>query len=125
MDLALKPNPNVPPSRRITAPDFIVVDGRFVVGRICKREAAINPALEWIWVITAVTGAPKSVRQSGSTATYDEAKAALKDNWEECLAWARSSGRDPGAELSDPRNIRDDDPLAALIQEVHDAARAS
>jgi hypothetical protein len=122
MDLTLKPNPSVPPSRRITAPDFIVMHGGFVVGRICKREAAIDPASEWIWVITAVTGAPNSVRQSGSTATYEEALAALKGGWEECLPWARSSGRDPGAVLSDAQDVQDDDPLAALVSEAQLAA---
>ena len=109
MDLTLKPNPNVPPSRRITAPDFIVMQGRLVVGRICKREGAINPASEWIWVITAVTGAPNSVRQSGSTATHDEARA----------------GREPGAgdSLDAQPDIQDDDPLAALVREAQLAGR--
>jgi hypothetical protein len=125
MDLTLKPNPNIPPSRRITAPDFIVMHGGLVVGWICKREAAINPASEWIWAITAVTGAPKSVRQPGSTATHDEARAALKGSWEECLEWARSSGREleAGNALDAQSDIKDEDPLAALVSEAQLAGR--
>jgi hypothetical protein len=126
MDLTLKPNPNVPPSRRITAPDFIVVDGRFVVGRICKREAAINPACGWIWAITAATGPPNSVRQSGSTATYEEALATLNDSWERCLAWARSSGRELWASndsVGAQADIEEEDPLAALVREAELAGR--
>jgi hypothetical protein len=127
MDLTLKPNPSVPPSRRITAPDFIVMHGGLIVGRICKREAAINPASEWIWVITAAIGAPNSVRQSGSTATHDEARVALKDSWEECLAWARSSGREleVGNSFDVQADIQDEDPLAALVREAELAARDS
>jgi hypothetical protein len=123
MALIVKPHPNVLPSHQITAPDFIVMHGGLVVGRICKREVAISPACHWIWAITAPIGAPNSVRQSGSTATHDEAKAALKDSWQQCLAWARSSGRELEVELSDPQNVQDDDPLAALVREGHDAAR--
>jgi hypothetical protein len=124
MDLTLKPNPNVPPSRQITAPDFIVRHGGLVVGRICKRESAIDPASEWIWVITAVTGAHNSFRQSGSTATYEEALAALKDSWEGCRAWARSSGREleVANSLDAQADIQDEDPLAALVREAELAA---
>jgi hypothetical protein len=126
MDLILKPNPNVPPSRQITAPDFIVRHGGLVVGRICKREVAIDPASEWIWVITAVTGAHNSVRQSGSTATYEAALVALNESWEGCLAWARSAGRELGAgdaSVDAPGDIQQEDPLAALVREAELAAR--
>jgi hypothetical protein len=71
-----------------------------------------------------VTGAHNSVRQSSSTATYEEALAALKDSWEQCLAWARSSGREleVANSLDGQADIQDEDPLAALVREAELAA---
>jgi hypothetical protein len=88
MALILAPNTEVPAADRVTAPDLLVMHKQLRVGRIRRREAAINRASQWIWAITGVRDGPEAMRLSGTAATIEEAQAALQENWERWLAWA-------------------------------------
>jgi hypothetical protein len=130
MTLVLKPNLEVSPAARVTAPDFIILHGELKVGRIYKREAAINPAAQWVWAITGVYDGPKPMVRSGLTATHEEAMAALKDSWQRWLAWAELS--EPGSELRESPSVApgepaepetEDDELSGVLREAHLAAR--
>jgi hypothetical protein len=129
MSLILKPNTEVSPSRRITAPDFLVMHGGLKIGRICKREAAINPAMQWIWAITGVTEGPERMARSGMAATHNEAVAALNDSWQRWLAWAELSEHEtalqesPSVAAADSEIDTQDNDLAAVLKEAHLAAR--
>jgi hypothetical protein len=130
MTLVLKPNLDVSPAARVTAPDFIVAHGELKVGRIYKREAAINPATQWVWAITGVYDGPELMARSGITATHDEAMAALKDSWHRWLAWAKLLEPDSEVEESpsvapgDPAEAKsEDDELSGVLREAHLAAR--
>jgi hypothetical protein len=130
MALVLKPNLEVSPTARVTAPDFLAMHGELKVGRIYKREAAINPATQWVWAITGVYDGPELMARSGLTATHEEAMAALNDSWQRWLAWAELS--EPESELRESPSVApgdsaetktEDDDLSGVLREAHLAAR--
>jgi len=130
MALIQKPNVEVSPAARVTAPDFLVFHGALKVGRIYKREAAINPATQWAWAVTGVYDGPELMARSGLTATHEEAMAALKDSWQRWLAWAKLS--EPESELRESPSVApgelaetktEDDELSGVLREAHLAAR--
>jgi hypothetical protein len=130
MVLILNPNLEVSPAARVTAPDFLVLHGKLKVGRIYKREAAINPATQWVWAITGVYDGPELMARSGLTATHEEAMAALKDSWQRWLAWAQLS--EPESEFRESPSVApgdsaetktEDDDLSGVLREAHLAAR--
>jgi hypothetical protein len=69
--------------------DKHVMSGGLRVGRIYKREAAAKPELQFLWAINGVFGGPDGMRVAGMAATFDQAQAELKENWEKWLAWAK------------------------------------
>jgi hypothetical protein len=85
MPLTFIPNPDSEPAQRHT--DQLVMCGKLPVGRIYKREPASG--VQWLWTINGVQRAgPDVMRVSGMTASLDQARAELKENWEKWLAWA-------------------------------------
>jgi hypothetical protein len=46
---------------------------------------------EWSWAINDAHAAPSVMRLHGQGATLEEAKAALRENWNNWLAWAKLS----------------------------------
>ena|SRR6266852_1368631 len=104
MPLKLRPNTESAPTRQGT--DHHVMSGELCVGRIYKREAASNPTSQWLWAINGVQHAgPKVMRLAGMTASLDQAKAELKENWDKWLVWAKLqeiSDHTPPAPLAEP-----------------------
>lgn len=85
MSLTLNPNPNSPVQHRAT--DHLVMSGKLCVGRIYKREFAITS--QWLWAINGVQLAGSDVmRIAGTTSSFEQAEAELKENWAKWLAWA-------------------------------------
>jgi hypothetical protein len=124
MDLMLTPNSEVSAGPGIAAFDFNVMHGRLRVGRI-RREAALKPDTQWIWVVSLYDG-PDGMRRSGIAATIEEAQVALKDSWRQWLAWAGLSEREPGADepaVDADKDDQDDELLAAVFREAQLAAR--
>jgi hypothetical protein len=122
MDLTVIPNteasglPGMPPF------DLNVMHGRLRVGRI-RRESALSPASQWVWVVSVYDG-PEAMRRSGMAATVEDAQAALKDNWQQWLEWAGLVERDVAADepLGAPADSEGND-LTAVLREAHLAAR--
>jgi hypothetical protein len=87
MPLTLRPNTDSASARLRT--DHHVMSGELRVGRIYKRESS-KPDLQWLWAINGVqlTGS-EVMRIADTTATFEEAEAQLKENWEKWLAWAK------------------------------------
>jgi hypothetical protein len=81
--------PNIDSASAELRTDHYVMSGELRVGRIYKREAS-KPELRWLWAINGVqlTG-PEVMRVAGTTATFEEAEAQLKENWDKWLAWAK------------------------------------
>jgi hypothetical protein len=86
MPLTLRPNPESAPARRTT--DHLVLSGKMHVGRIYKRESGSSEKNQWLWAINGVQHAPNIMRLAGMTASLEEAKAELQENWEKWPAWA-------------------------------------
>jgi hypothetical protein len=87
MPLTLRPNTDSASAQLRT--DHYVMSGELRVGRIYKRESS-KPELQWLWAINGVplTG-PDVMRVAGTAATFEEAEAQFKENWEKWLAWAK------------------------------------
>jgi hypothetical protein len=98
MPLTLRPNADSAPARRKT--DHLVMSGKMRVGRIYKRESASSSKAQWLWAINGVQHAPEVMRLAGMTASLEEAKAELQENWEKWLVWANLQ------EISDPTPLR-------------------
>jgi hypothetical protein len=69
--------------------DNYVMSGELRVGRIYKRATAGTPELQFLWALNGVFGGPHELRVAGMAATFDQAQAALQENWEKWLAWAK------------------------------------
>jgi hypothetical protein len=76
--------------------DFYFMSGGLQVGRIYKRGHQSKAELSFLWAVYGVFGGPPELRTAGMAATFDEAQAALQENWDKWLAWAKLQ------ELSDP-----------------------
>jgi hypothetical protein len=71
------------------ADDHRVMQGRWQLGRIYKRQNALRPETQWHWNINGVYRGPADLRLSGFSGTLDEALAALKESRDTWLALAQ------------------------------------
>jgi hypothetical protein len=69
--------------------DYHVMHGELKVGQIYRRKAALRPQTQWLWALNGVPAGSDASALAGSTATLDEAMAALKERWSK---WLASSG---------------------------------
>ena len=98
MPLALMRNFEAPQD----ATDYYLTSGDLRVGRIYERQG--TQGLEFLWALNGVFGGPHEMRVAGMVATFDQAQAALQENWEKWLAWAKLQ------ELSDPAPVSPSEP---------------
>ena len=81
------------PMRNLQAPqeadDFYLMSGDLQVGHIYKRASESKPDRQFLWALNGVFGGPPEMRVSGMVATFDQAQAALQENWHKWLAWAK------------------------------------
>ena len=68
--------------------DYEVRSGGLSIGRIYLDRASVQPDLAWYWSIYAVHAGPGVMALQGRAATLEEAKLALRQNWDRWLAWA-------------------------------------
>jgi hypothetical protein len=66
-----------------------VIHGAFQVGSMKKMTFRTDE--KWFWSLSSVLFGPTEVRISGVAATLEEAKIAIKENWELWLKWAELS----------------------------------
>jgi hypothetical protein len=92
MTLLLQPNADGSPG------DYDVFHGALRVGQIYKRAAAHRPDTEWMWVFNGVPDSLGGLALAGSAESRERAEAALRERWEQWLAWAGLS-EDGGAAL--------------------------
>jgi len=78
------------------------MSGGLRVGSIYKREFPKTPEMHWFWALDGVHGGPDAMRISGMTATLDQAKAELKENWAKWMAWANLRDPTPDSSLGSP-----------------------
>jgi hypothetical protein len=127
MDLTVIPNTEASTVPGITPVDLSVMHGQLRVGRI-RSDGTRTPGAKFIWILSTYDS-PDGMRRSGVAATIEDARAALKDSWQQWLAWAGLSEREPVAHeashpAADSRNDKTDDELfAAVLREAHLAAR--
>ena len=69
--------------------DYQVTHGDLKVGQIYRRKAALRPEAQWLWALNGVPAGSDASALAGSTATLDEAMAALQERWSK---WLASSG---------------------------------
>jgi hypothetical protein len=69
--------------------NYDVVHGELKVGQIYRRKAALRPEAQWLWALNGVPAGSDASALAGSTATLDEAMAALQERWSK---WLASSG---------------------------------
>jgi hypothetical protein len=82
MPLLIRPNPLSPNEHH-------VMHGEWQVGQIDTRPSLLTEGTKWIWALNGVPAAtPSGIRIAGIAATLDEAEAALRESWEQWLAWA-------------------------------------
>ena len=91
MPLMLQPHPDGSPS------DQRAVHGGFEVGSI-KKMTVRSSGEKWVWSLNSLLFGAAGVRTSGVAATIEEAKIAIKENWDRWLKWAEPSeeGAAPG-----------------------------
>ena len=65
--------------------------GALEVARIHKRKTAIRPETQWLWSLNSLLRGPDGMRLTGMAGTPEEAMAALKNNWDQWLEWAKLS----------------------------------
>jgi hypothetical protein len=83
MPLALMRNFETPQD----ATDYYLMSGDLRVGRIYERQGTRGS--EFLLALNGVFGGPREMRGAGIVATFDQAQAALQENWEKWLAWAK------------------------------------
>jgi hypothetical protein len=82
MTLLLQPNADS------SRGDYDVFHAALRVGQIYKRAAAHRPDTEWTWVFNGVPERPSGLALTGSAESRERAEAALRESWEQWLAWA-------------------------------------
>ena len=65
-----------------------MVRGRLSIGRIYMRES-IAGLPQWTWVINGVSAPPEVMKTAGMATDFEQADAALKENWHKWLTWAK------------------------------------
>ncbi len=93
--LVLQPNDNGSPE------DHHVMQGGWQIGRIYKRAGALRPESQWLWFISGVSRRDAGIPITGTSATREDALAAIQESWNKLLAWAQlmplnSSQASPG-----------------------------
>jgi hypothetical protein len=68
--------------------DYDVFHGALKIGQIYKRVAAIRPEGQWIWTLNGVPDGTGRRALAGSAESREQAEAALRESWEQWLAWA-------------------------------------
>jgi hypothetical protein len=76
--LRLLPNRNRPD-------DYLVMSGDVRVGHIYKRPAAYRE-LEWLWAINRPYAEWLDLQLAGQTASLEQAKSELTENWKKVLS---------------------------------------
>ena len=70
-------------------PDYCVMSGEFVVGRIMKDRTGLQTDRAWEWAINGVHAGPPVMKKRGYGPTLDDAaKAQFRENWNKWLEWA-------------------------------------
>lgn len=87
MPLTMRPTGLEGPVQR-DEPDFVVLSGGLVVGRIYRIQAGPQQG-RWFWSVTGVHAAPVVMRITDRADTLEAAKAQLAENWRKWLSWAR------------------------------------
>jgi hypothetical protein len=81
------------PMRNLNAPqendDFYLMSGDLQVGHIYKRASESKPDRQFLWALNGVFGGPSEMRVSGMVATFGDAQAAVQENWDKWLTWAK------------------------------------
>jgi hypothetical protein len=98
MPLALMRNFEAPQD----ATDYYLMSGDFARRPYLERQG--TQGLEFLWALNGVFGGPHEMRVAGMVATFDQAQAALQENWEKWLAWAKLQ------ELGDPAPLSPSEP---------------
>jgi len=96
MTLWLRPDDASPNDQR-------VMHGEWQVGLLEKRSSSLRRnETTWFWALNGVPSpVPTGLCLAGFAGTVDEARAELKKNWEQWLAWANlSPPEDAMAELT-------------------------
>jgi hypothetical protein len=91
MPLTLRPTDLKPRAAHDRHPDWTVLTGGMIVGRIYDRSGiGGDPDVRWFWAINGGVHGPPSVMQiTGHAPSFEQAKAELRANWHKWLAWAR------------------------------------
>ena len=71
------------------ADDYDVRSGGLSVGRIYSDRTSTQPHLSWFWAINGVHAGPSVMQLTGRAPSLEEAKVALRANWDRWLAWAK------------------------------------
>jgi hypothetical protein len=96
MTLSLQPNPDGSPGA------YDVLSGALKVGHIYKRGTALRPETEWTWTLNGVPDGPEGLVLAGCAESREGAEVALRESWEQWLAWAGLSDASGGRTLSPP-----------------------
>jgi hypothetical protein len=89
LDMALTYHQNRDSTPARGAADHLVMNGGLNVGHIYQSAPSSGAAAQWLWSINGVKLAgPQVMCVAGMTASLDQAKAAMNENWEKWLAWA-------------------------------------
>jgi hypothetical protein len=75
-------------------PDYCVMSGEFVVGRIMKDRTGLQTDRAWEWAINGVHAGPDVMKKRGYGPTLAEAKAQFRENWNKWLDWAALQERE-------------------------------
>ena len=78
---------------RVDSDEWDVLDNGRAVGRLYQAYTE----LIWRWSITEYVDPRSGLRTSGMTQTFDAAKAAFGDTWDQWRAWATKNGFNSGA----------------------------
>jgi hypothetical protein len=65
--------------------DYLIMSGDVRVGRIYKRPAAYR-GLEWLWAINRPYAERLALQLAGQTASLEQAKCELTENWEKVMS---------------------------------------
>jgi hypothetical protein len=71
--------------------------GNGKIGQIDRRPSFTSTGSRWLWALNRIpVGMPEAMRLVGVTDTLEQAQAALKESWDEWLAWAHLAPRSGG-----------------------------
>jgi hypothetical protein len=85
---------------------YDVLSGAMRIGEIYKRAVTHRESPEWTWVLNSVPDGPDGMAVTGSAESRDGAEAALRESWEQWLAWAGLSDASGAAALIPPHKTK-------------------